>query len=231
MNSSKRNRFNFLESPQGVESSISFEILDGTGQKQGSNLNFIVGPGVVFSKYSYDTGSFVPIPNLEVNIPYKEKNQKLYLEFTILSNLQVSGANVKCEKVGKESPKGGWTNYPELYKIEPGFEFHPDGRLKTYRAGARQTKAYALIGYTTDDEFKNSDQKNTVPSSSSSTQPPGSSSSSSSSSIPTWVQILDTDIMMVTTVASGIPCTIPFPYLGNGGRKHVAILKNPSTEV
>ena len=227
MNSSKRNRFNFVESPQ-QELNISFKILEGSGKNQG--VNVMIGPGVVFSKYSYETGSFVPIDNLEKNIPYKEKNEKLYLEFTILSNLQVSGASVKCEKVGKQAPAGGWTNYPELYKIEPGFEFHPDGRLKTYRAGARQTKAYALIGYTLDDEFKNSDQKNQVPSSSSVTPPSGpdgQTSSSSSSSVPTWLQILDTDLIMVATVASGIPCAVPFPYIGNGGRRHFSILKNP----
>ena len=231
MHSSKKYRYDSEECPQGVRD-ISFLIREGTGTQQ-NQLNYLVGPGVVFSKYSFDTGSFVPIGNIEKNIPFTEKNQKFFIEFNILSNLQVSGATIKCEKTGKDAPPGGWTNYPELYKIEPGFEFFPDGRLKTYRQGARQTKAYALIGYTQDDEFKNSNTKNLVPSSSSSvtvpTGPPGaSSSSSSSSSVPTWVQILDTDMIMVTTVASGIPCTIPFPYLGRGGVKHLSILKDPN---
>jgi len=229
MNASKKNRFNFLEVPQS-NPDISFKILEASGITDG--IKVLIGPGVVFSKYSYETGSFVTIPNLGQNIPYKEKNEKLYLEFTILSNLQVSGALVKCEKIGEDAPPGGWTTYPDLFKIEPGFEFHPDGRLKTYRAGARQTKAYALIGYTLDDEFKNrSREQNEVASSSSSSLPSSSSSSSSSSSTPTWVQILDSDLIMVTTVASGVPCTIPFPYLGNGGRRHLTILKDPEAAV
>jgi hypothetical protein len=183
-------------------------------------VDYMVNSGVCLSKYSFNTGSYIPIKNLVSKLdPYQEE-AKIFIEFGIMSNLQCSGAMVKCEKVGKDAPEDGWTTYPDLFKIEPGFEFDDKGRVKKYRDGARQTKAYVLVGYAASDPNKNGDnvQKSSSSSSSSTSTPGGNpfqSSSSSSSTAPTWIQILDTNLILVATIASGIPCAIPFPFYNN----------------
>jgi hypothetical protein len=207
--------------------------VDGTDDPV-PGVDYMVNSGVCLSKYSFNTGSYIPIQKLTSQLSPYEKGAKIFIEFGILGNLQCSGATVKCEKVGKDAPKDGWTTYPDFFKIEPGFEFDDKGRVKKYRDGARQTKAYALVGYATEDTNKNGDevQSSSSSSSSSSVVPGGNpfqSSSSSSSSItaPTWIQILDTNLILVATIASGIPCAIPFPFYNNTLKHYYACI-NPT---
>lgn len=202
-------------------------ISPGKGDRA-TDKSFLVEPGVCFSRYSLDTGSFVPIQGLNQDFDNVKENDKFFIQFNLLSNLQVSGAQIKCEPIGDDAPEGGWKSYPEFYEITPQDEFDPDtGRVKKIRDGKRQTKCFALIGYQTDDTHKNSSKKSNSSSSSSqgsssTSNDPNGSSSSSKKTID-WVQILDQNLILAATIVSGIPCVIPFPYL-NAGYNHLASL-------
>lgn len=192
-------------------------------EENASDKSFLVEPGVCFSRYSLDTGSFVPIKKINEDFEVTDKGEKFFIQFDLYSNLQVSGATIKCEKVGAEAPDGGWKNYPEFYEITPQDEFSPEGRVTIIRDGKRQTKCFALIGYQTDDPYKNRVGQGGGSSPSSRPSSPSSGPSSSSSNSPDWVQILDQNLILVATIVSGIPCVIPFPYL-NAGYNHLAEL-------
>jgi hypothetical protein len=189
----------------GSSEQISFEIKRATGTQEEM---YYVADGICYSTYSLETGSFLKIGNLNTDFKW-EKDQKVFLEFSVGTNLGIRSGIIKIEKIGEDAPVGGWSNYPYFYKIEPQDEFK-DGRVVKIRDGKRQLKCYALIGYLDNDENKNGT--------------PNSSNSSSSSSNPVPVQILKENIILIPTVVSGVPCAIPFPYF-KGGLTHLLSVK------
>ena len=183
----------------GSQEFIAFEIK--SSRASGSKPNdYYIGDGVCYSTFSLATGSFIKISGL--NTPFTwEKDEKVFIEFDVATNLGVRNARIKHEKVGTNAPTDGWTNYPYFYKIEPQDEF-TNGRVTKIRDGKRQLKAYALVGYLTNDINKNGDNNN--------------SSSSSSSQLSSPIQILKENILLINSVVSGVPCTVPFPYFQGG---------------
>ena len=192
--------FRRKSSPQEDAKNIPFEIVPWTGEGSG----YMVQNGVCFSTFSYNTGSFIPIKGLNTKLAFGA-NEKIYIDFTILPNLQVSGAEIKCTKVGSEAPAGQntnspnvWTSYPEMFWINPKDELDQNGRVKRLIDGKRQVKCYSLIGYRSDDSNKNGRTA----------AAPGGAGSFSP------VQVLNTDIILLASIFSGIPVIFPSPYFG-----------------
>jgi len=188
-------RFNSKISP-GVQS--PFAIIPATGGVPG----FMVEEGHCFSTFSYGTGSMIPIENLKKPFPF-EKNQKFYIDFTILPNLQVQKAEIKCTTVGvlegeivNDPPT--WVSYPDMFYIQPSDEIDEEGRVIRIVEGKRQLKCYVLIGYRQDDEQKNGLNSPPVP--------------SGLQDNPAPVQILFDDLILLASMVSGVPVIFPAPY-------------------
>jgi hypothetical protein len=178
----------------------SFTILPWTGEGSG----YMVGDGVCFSTFNYGTGSFIPIKNLNTRFDFK-KNEKFYIDLSLAANLQVTGATINCSTVGPESPfedknnPKTWISYPDMMYIQPPDQYDENGRVKVIAEGKRQVKCYVLIGYRSDDNFKN----NTFTSE-------GSVELGGGEGTP--VQILTTDIILLASMYSGVPVIFPVPY-------------------
>jgi hypothetical protein len=207
--------FRRMSSPQEEATDTPFEIVPWTGEQEG----YMVSNGVCFSTFSYNTGSFVPIKGLNTRFDFNG-NEKIYIDFTILPNLQVSGAEIKCTKVGAElGPVSNqnnptrWNSYPDMFWINPKDEMDSSGRVKKLVDGKRQIKCYSLIGYRSDDTNKNGG-----------TNPPPPDTGSFSA-----VQILNTDIILLASIFSGVPVVFPSPYLG--GTNHLNSLVTPTNEL
>jgi hypothetical protein len=185
--------------PSANNTTIPFKVVPWTGQGSG----YMVSNGVCFSSFSYNTGSFIPISGLLRQLEFKN-NEKIYIEFTILPNLQVSGAQIMCNEVGTPND---WPTYPNMFEIKPNDILDDKGRVKTIVNGKKQTKCYSLIAYRQDDEEKNGANSPTVP--------------ENASSVP--IQILNTDIIMLASVVSGIPVIFPSPFYG--GTTHLNALQ------
>jgi hypothetical protein len=177
-----------------------FKVTNWTGQGSG----YMVSNGVCFSTFSYDTGSFIPIQGINTQLNFAS-NQKIYIEYTILSNLQVSGAKIVCSEVGS---KDNWPTYPSMFEIKPNDTLDEKGKIKTIVNGKRQTKCYSLIAYRKDDSKKNSIS--------------APSSKTVNGSDP--VQILDTDIILLATTVSGVPVVFPSPFYG--GTTHLNAIQS-----
>ena len=194
----------------------SFAIIASTGQAseagQGTNTNgdnptYMVSDGVAFSTFNYDNNTYIPIKGL--NEPWTwDYNEKAYLEFTILSNLQVSGAEVKINQVGTDED---WPDYPNMIEIRPEDVVDPNtGRVTKIVDGKRQTKCYVLIGYRQDDDEPNGPNN-----------PPQLKAINDN---PAPVQILNTDLIMMNGSYNGVATTFPIPYLD--GNTHYQHIKN-----
>jgi len=194
---------------------LPFSIQAWTGDKGGMNNPYYVTQGVVMSTFSYDTGTFIPVKNI-VTKPFEfSQNFKFYIEFTILPNLQVSGAEIKCGRVGSQDPNAvkdlyppDWPSYPNLVHLEPK-DVYENGRVKILKNGKRQGKAYALIGYRNDDQEPNG-QAYGDNNAESSSHPMGEANTGIAGFIP--VQCFNSDIMMVNVAVNGTPCVVPMPY-------------------
>lgn len=160
-----------------------------------SSSYVVVSDGVCFTSFSFNTGSFLPIEGLNTPLPF-EKNSKVFIEINMLRNLQPSGnAVIKCEPVGPES--NSWVNYPELFEIRPQDEYDENGRVIKFVDGKSQTKCYALIGYAMDDTSKNG----------------SSSGKDSNEGEPAGlVQLLNTNIILLASVVSGVGVVFAAPY-------------------
>lgn len=170
-----------------------------------SGDDFFVNTGICFSTFSYGTGAFIPIKNIETPFPFKEK-EKFYIKFSISPNLQVTGAEIKCQKVGTDCEDQNtcdWKDYPVMINIEPKDEFYTEehlrGRVKTIKDGKRQLSCFTLIGIRTDDKISQDSSSS-------------SSSSSANTGIVPALQILNTNIIMMASMFSGVPCVFPMPY-------------------
>jgi hypothetical protein len=171
-------------------SDVPFQVIPWTGEGSG----YMVSNGVCFSTFSYDTGSFIPIKGLNEKLEFKT-NEKIYIEYTMLSNLQVSGAKIMCNQVGTADD---WATYPNMFEIKPNDTLDDKGKIKTIVNGKRQTKCYSLIAYRTDDTTKNSISNKF--------------SKTVNGSDP--IQILDTDVILLATTVSGVPVVFPSPFYG-----------------
>jgi hypothetical protein len=182
---------------------VPFEITkavepDSESESESKNFYFIEN-GVCFSSFSFDTGSFIPIQGLgSGNLCDFTEGKKFFIDIKVLPNLQVSSAEIKCEPVGSEG--SSWVGYPNMIEIKPLDEVDDEGRVTKLIDGKTQTNCYVLIGYRADDSEKN-----------------GSTPTETVSNDP--VQILDTNIILLASVVSGVPVIFPAPYFN--GQEHI----------
>lgn len=195
---------------------LPFSIQAWTGDKGSMTNPYYITQGVVMSTFSYDTGTFIPVKNI-VSKPFEfSQDYKFYIEFTITPNLQVSGAEIKCGRVGSQDPNAvkdlyppDWPSYPNLVHLEPKDVYDENGRIKILKNGKRQGKAYALLGYRNDDREPNGQAYGTNNAADQS-NPMGEANAGIGGFIP--VQCFNSDIMMVNVAVNGTPCTVPMPY-------------------
>ena len=208
--------FNRLLSPVDRSASIRFQIKQYIQKSPGDpGTGYMVSDGHCFSTFSYDTGSFIPIEKLNEPFDFK-KDEKFYIDFTVTPNLQIEKAEIKCSKTGPQATLGDinnpveWTSYPSMFYTQPQDEFDEKGRVKILAEGKRQIKCYVLLGYRKDDTTKNGDNS-----------PPPSGSYEDNAD---FVQILNTDIILLASMFSGIPVVFPAPYLN--ASDHVRAIKS-----
>jgi hypothetical protein len=185
-----------LNSRSSTQIKSPFAIVPATSGQSG----YMVEEGHCFSTFSYGSGSMIPIQGLNKAFPF-EKNQKFYIDITVLPNLQVEKAEIKCSIIGgepedKNNPEF-WTSYPNMFYIQPGDEVDEEGRVITLSEGKRQLKCYVLIGYRQDDEQKDGINSPEVPEAFRTSNP---------------VQILFDDIILLASMVSGVPVIFPAPY-------------------
>jgi hypothetical protein len=181
---------------------LPFQILPWTGEGSG----YMVSDGVCFSTFSFNTGSFIPIKKLNSRFDFKE-NEKFYIDFSITQNLQISGAEIKCSKVGGDRENSAtdrsnpqvWENYPNMIYIQPEDEFDDQGRVIRITEGKRQIKCYVLIGYRSDDTSKNG-------------QTVSNQNNNNNNKEASPVQILDSNLILLASMYSGVPIIFPVPY-------------------
>jgi hypothetical protein len=196
-----------------------------------------VADGVCFSSFSFNTGSFLPIENLNKELPF-EKDSKFFIEINLTRNLQPSGnAVIKCAPVGTED---SWPNYPELFEIQPKDEYDDTGRVIKYVDGKSQTKCYVLIGYAMNDSSKNGVSKEDSgdggdggdggDSGGGGGSEDESSSTSSAGDPKGIVQLLKHNFILLASVVSGVAVVFAAPYF-EGHTHELACLdfetKNP----
>jgi hypothetical protein len=173
----------------------------GSGISEGADLenSYYVEQGVCFTSFSFFTGSFVPIEGLGSGSYYSfTKDKKFFIDISVYPNLQVSGARIRCETVGPEGD--AWKGYPNMIEIQPQDEVDEEGMVTKFINNKTQTNCYVLIGYRFDDAFKNGPTPVKKPRE-------------------TPVQILDTNIILLASVVSGVPVVFPMPYFN--GQAHV----------
>jgi hypothetical protein len=187
----------------------SFEIIPWTGEGSG----YMVSDGVCFSTFNFDTGSFIPIKGINQRFDFNA-NEKFYIDFSIAGNLQVTGAEIKCSQIGIDeetsdrSNPSTWGNYPNMIYVQPEDEFDDKGRVIRITDGKRQIKCYVLIGYRSDDTNKNG----------------GTQTDNGNSNTPgSPVQILNSDLILLASMYSGVPIIFPVPYLN--GLDHILSIK------
>lgn len=194
-----------------------FEITLWTGEGSG----YMVTDGVCFSTFNFDTGSFIPIKGLNTRFDFN-KNEKFYIDFSISTNLQVTGAEIKCSKVGSDSEESTenlsspsiWKNYPNMIYVQPEDEFDDQGRVIRITEGKRQIKCYVLIGYRSDDTNKNG---RTIQNNENNEN----NENNDTEGVP--VQILNSDLILLASMYSGVPIIFPVPYLN--GTNHLLTSK------
>jgi hypothetical protein len=182
---------------------IKFEVYKSGTNEQNKSI-YLVESGFCFKTFSYDTGTLVGISGLNSGFEW-EKDAKVYLEFDVLPNLQVSGGKVCCTKVGKDSKDANskeanveeWPDFPNMFRIVPPDEVNSDGLITKRTDGKRQSKAYLLLATRGDDKIYTN---GAAPS----TNSEGSIYQKNSSNI----------IMMISQV-SGVPVVFPMPWFNS----------------
>ena len=192
----------------------SFLISPWTGDKGTMISPYYITQGVALRTFSYDTGTFIPIKNIETKPFEFSQNFKFYIQFTILPNLQVSGAEIKCGRVGSQDPNAirdlhpdGWPSYPNLIHTEPKDVYDQNGRIRILKNGKRQGMCYALLGYRSDDQEPNGQSYGNQ---NADTVYENDQNANIGGVIP--VQCFNSDIMMVNMAINGVPCVVPMPY-------------------
>jgi hypothetical protein len=206
--------FSRMGTPQ--EFNAPFEIVPWTGEGSG----YMVSDGVCFSTFSFNTGSFIPIKGLNERFDFKQ-NEKFYIDFSVTQNLQISGAQIRCSKVGEDREVSAsdrsnplvWENYPNMIYIQPEDEFDEQGRVIRITDGKRQIKCYVLIGYRSDDTSKNGGQ--------------AAESAEGQNRESSPIQILDSNLILLASMFSGVPIIFPVPYFN--GSEHLQSVREGLT--
>jgi hypothetical protein len=168
-----------------------------------SDPKYYIQSGVCFSSFSFDTGSFVPIEGLGTGFSYTlTDDKKFYIDISIYPNLQVSGASIRCETVGPEG--SSWKGYPNMIEIQPLDEVDENGMVTKFINNKTQTNCYILIGYRADDKTKNG-------------------RTPTETKLKDPIQILDTNIILLASVVSGVPVVFPMPYFN--GLSHLTAVE------
>jgi hypothetical protein len=207
-----------------------FSVVKWTGQNPGSLKNpFYVSDGVILSTFSYATGKMIPIKKVGKAFACNQvfdfqPNHKVYIEFTVYPNLQLSGASIYCERVGSPDPNNvkelypeDWPSYPDLVHIEPK-DVYENGRIKILKNGKRQGKCYALLAYRSDDDEQDGQTYNQDGNSDNE----GSQANNSGDNFMV-VQSFNSDIIMVNVAINGTPCVVPMPYF-NASNHYRAVI-------
>lgn len=177
-------------------------------QSNGSGL-FFVQNGVCFSSFSFSTGSFVPIYGLGTGFNYSlDGNKKVFIDITVAPNLQISGAKIVNDVVGGTY----WPGYPNMIQIDPMDQVNEKGQVTKLIDNKKQTKCYILVGYGSKDTNKNSISESMEIS----------EAILNSDTFP--IQVLDTNIILLASVVSGVPVIFPSPYLN--GQSHLNGIRN-----
>ncbi len=187
----------------------------------------MVSDGVCFSSFSFNTGSFLPIENLNAPLPF-QKNSKIFIEINMLRNLQPSGnAVVRCAPVNTSD---SWPTYPELFDINPKDEYDATGRVIKLVDGKSQTKCYVLIGYGINDSSKNGPSASSEEGGEAVSQQSSESETGETEEAKGVVQLLKTNFVLLASVVSGVAVVFPAPYF-EGHTHELACLdfesKNP----
>lgn len=195
----------------------------GYGGKDDKKTYYMVRTGDCFRTFSYDSKHQININGINSGFEWK-KDSKVFIDFTILSNLQVSGnAFIKCENVGKKSPgkggknviePGGWVDYPSMFRLIPEDELDSNGFIKKRSEYQRQTKCYLLLGIRSDDsDFATGPVKNN-----------DSSTSGEQFSI---LQKANSNLIMMASQHRGTPVCFPMPWHGGANVSGIVIGANP----
>jgi len=192
---------------------------EGYDDKGNGEKNFyMVRTGDCFRTFSYDPKHIINIKGINSGFNW-EKDQKVFIDFTILGNLQPSGdAFIRCEKVGKESPgkggkntvdPGGWVDYPSMFRLIPEDELDSNGYISKVADYQVQTKCYLLLGLRSDDA-----------------QLSGSSNVDNSGEF-SILQKANSNLIMMSSQHRGTPVCFPMPWHGGANISGVVIGSNP----
>lgn len=179
---------------------IPFQVVQWTGVETGL---WMVQAGTCFSTFNYGIPSYLPINGLNSGFEWGG-NEKVYLDFTILPNLQVSGIAVNISEVGvnadgeeNESVPPEWIDYPSMFRIMPKDTVNDDGLVTQVANGKRQTKCYLLLGVRSDDTDLGGSGIGTPPADNASFFP---------------IQKAGDNIIMMHSQCSGVGVTFPMPW-------------------
>lgn len=174
---------------------------------------YMVRTGDCFRTFSYDPKHQININGINSGFEW-QKDAKVFIDFTILGNLQVSGgASIRCEKVGKDSPAkggknvidpGGWVDYPSMFRLIPEDELDENGYIKKRADYQRQTKCYLLLGLRSDDA--GFDSANT-----------------GDATAFNIVQKANSNLIMMASQHRGVPVCFPMPWHGGPNISGVVI--------
>lgn len=177
-----------------------------------SGNKFYVSSGRCYSTFSYSNDSLIPIENFYSPLPQEEispneiQDYYVYIDFTILSNLQISGAEIKMSKVGDMvSNQSDWTDYPNQYKIRPFDIKNSQGEVIQIIDGKKQEKSYLLLGKVWADYPEADPYKITTI-----------TGVGENGNIQNYylTQYNNNDIIMMMSQVSGVPIVFPLPYVG-----------------
>lgn len=162
---------------------------------------YSVNNGICYSTFSYSSGSYIPIENMNTAIEVG-KDYGVYIKFGVSQNMQITGAKIISSKVGVDAQDGEWKDYPDFYKIRP-FDKTKDGKVVTIVDGKRQEEGYLMIGKCYDhlDEFSKDYPFLAV-------------SSLKNKWSGYFVQYVDQNIIMMGSQISGVPVVFPMPFWG-----------------
>jgi hypothetical protein len=165
---------------------------------------YMVNDGVCYSTFTYDSGSYIPIENMNTALALG-KDYAVYIKFGIASNMQVTGAKVMCSIVGKDAKPDEWQDYPDYYKIRPQDTTDDKGRVTKIVDGKRQESCFLMIGKCMERESLSDFDKNYNISSVVSAQNKWSG---------IFIQYVDSNIIMMGSQISGVPVVFPMPFWG-----------------
>ena len=164
-----------------------------------------ISSGRCYSTFSYSVDSLVPIQGFGVSNNFKlTKDDVVYLDVTILQNLQISGAQISHGIVGKNASSSGWQCYPDQYLIKPYDIKNSEGRVTQIVDGKVQQKYYLMVGRCSENKPQNSPYNVFTIT--------GASSNYTGSFY--YEQYVDNDMIAFINQVSGTPIVFASPYFG-----------------